>query len=62
MPKKKLEHGMLLDGKYVMDNLDWSPIKKLVPEALHDKLEECIENIEDDLAGCDVSDQYEEKE
>jgi hypothetical protein len=59
---KKLDHGMLLDGKQVMDNLNWAPLDDLVPKRLHKELEKVIEGIESDLAECDVSDRYEEKE
>lgn len=61
MSHKTLDHGMLLDGKQVMDNLNWAPLKELVPEKLHEELEAVIEGIESDLAECDVSDDYEEK-
>lgn len=59
----KLEHGMLLDGKYVMD--DAMPflrkrLEKMVPQELHNALREMLELFESELASADVSDRFEE--
>jgi len=58
----RLEHGMLLKGKGVMD--DALPLteklKELVPKALHEELEIWIEDFECELAQCDVSERYHE--
>jgi hypothetical protein len=60
---QRLEHGMLLDAKRVMDDAwgELEKIKRLVPEALHDELANLLQSFEDELAQCDVSDRYEEK-
>jgi hypothetical protein len=58
---KKLEHGMLLDSKQVMDSVDWSRLKHLIPGKLYYEFQIAIEEIENDLAECDVADRYEEK-
>lgn len=59
----ELEHGMLLDGKYVMD--DPMPtlqnIKGLIPERLHDEFDSILNTFEEELAQCDVSDDFVEK-
>lgn len=56
-------HGMLLDGKSVMDNAlpELGKIRKLIPEVLHEEFEKIIASFEDDLAQCDVKDDYTEK-
>ena len=60
---RKLEHGMLLDAKSVMDNAlpDLEQIRELVPEVLQHRLEEAIARFEDTLCECDVADEYVEK-
>lgn len=60
---KKVDHGMLLDGKSVMDNAlpELADLKELVAEKLHDEFDEVMRRFEDTLASCDVSDRYEEK-
>lgn len=60
--KKELEHGMLLDGKAVMDGpfpMLWK-LRELVPEKLHDDLDRWIADFEKELAECDVSDRFTE--
>lgn len=61
--RKTVDHGQLLDGKSVMDDAlpELQDLKKLVPERLHDELDEVLERFQDTLAGCDVSSRYEEK-
>jgi len=63
MTKAKLDHGMLLDAKDVMDNVicRLNEFKKLIPECLHNKAASIISDIQDELAQCDVSEQYVEK-
>jgi hypothetical protein len=63
MSKLTLEHGMLLDAKKVMDNAipDLKDLFELVPERLHSELEVFIRDFKKTLAGCDVSDNYTEK-
>ena len=60
---KTLHHGMLLDAKFVMDNAlcELEKIRELVPEVLHDRLDDVLEQFEDTLCSADVSDDYEEK-
>lgn len=59
---KTLHHGMLLDGKKVMDNAmcDLGSLRELVPEKLHAELDRVLAIFEDTLCECDVSDRYEE--
>lgn len=63
MSKKTLEHGMLLDGKKVMDDAipDLSDLYEMVPVMLHPQLEQFIKDFKSTLAECDVSDRYVEK-
>ena len=63
-PLKTLDHGMLLRAKDVMDDAlpDLAAIKELVPERLHKEFDHLVARFEDTLCGCDVSDQYVEKE
>lgn len=58
-----IEHGMLLDGKKVMDNAlpDLHRLYELVAKPLHKKLSDYLTEFEEALAECDVSDRYEEK-
>ena len=57
--RKKLDHGMLLDAKKVMDDVlsDLQALYKMVPEKLHADLEQFITDLEASLAECDVSDE-----
>jgi hypothetical protein len=58
-----LEHGHLLDGKQVEDNVLaalWR-VEDLVPGVLRQKFEGLVNDIEHELAECDVSARYEEK-
>ena len=59
---KKVDHGMLLDGKSVMDDAlpELQGLKALVPEKLHDELDRILDMFEDSLAGCDESARYKE--
>lgn len=59
---KRVDHGMLLDGKSVIDDAlpELQEIKKLVPEKLHDELDRILDVFEDSLAGCDESKRYKE--
>lgn len=59
----KVDHGMLLDGKSVMDDAlpELQDLKELVPEKLHGHLDEVLDRFQETLAGCDVSERYEEK-
>jgi hypothetical protein len=61
--KTEVEHGMLLDGKSVMDDAlpELQDLRKLVPEKLHEDLDEVLERFQETLAGCDVQERYEEK-
>lgn len=55
---RKVEHGMLLDGKYVIDNALsglLAHMKGLVAEKLHVELEYILNDFEDELAHCDIS-------
>jgi hypothetical protein len=63
MSRKTLEHGMLLDAKYVLDNAvpDLRDLYEMVPVMLHSQLEQFIKEFKSTLAECDVSDRYEEK-
>lgn len=63
MNTKKLEHGMLLDAKSVMDNAlpDLAQLKELIPAKLHDEFDRLIARFEDTLCGADVRDVYLEK-
>ena len=59
---KKLEHGMILRSKNVMDDAMcelWA-IKELVPECLHDRLDKVIDQFEDTLCTADISDDIEQ--
>jgi polyhydroxyalkanoate synthesis regulator phasin len=58
--KKKLEHGMLLDAKKVMDDVlsDLQALYKMVPEKLHADLEQFITDLNESLAQCDITDNY----
>lgn len=62
-PKKTLEQGMLLDAKYVMDNVlpDLKDLYEMVPVMLHPNLEQFIKDFKSNLAGYDVSGRYVEK-
>lgn len=54
---QKLEHGLYLDSKSIMDNVlptFREGIKKLIPEKLHYDLSVLLEQLESDLAECDV--------
>lgn len=64
MSWRKIEHGMLLDGKSVMDDAlpDLLSLKELVPEKLHDEFDRILDMFEDSLAGCDESKRYKEIE
>lgn len=64
MSWRKIEHGMLLDGKSVMDDAlpDLLSLKELVPEKLHDEFDRILNMFEDSLAGCDESKRYKEIE
>jgi len=55
---KRLNHGMYLDSKRVMDNAlpTLERIKELVPLKLHQELDEIFSMFEDDLVACDISD------
>lgn len=61
---KRLQHGMLLDAKSVMDDAmpDLEAIRELVPECLHDKLDNLIRRFEDTLCEADAADRYTEIE
>jgi O-phosphoseryl-tRNA(Cys) synthetase len=61
--KTEVEHGMLLDGKSVMDDAlpELQDLRELVPEKLHGHLDEVLERFQETLAGCDVQERYEEK-
>lgn len=63
MPKKTLDHGMLLDAKKVMDDAipDLQDLYEMVPAILHTNLEVFIKEFKSTLAECDVADQYVEK-
>jgi hypothetical protein len=60
---RRLQHGMLLDSKTVMDDAmpDLEAIKELIPERLHKEFETILEQFEDTLCGCDVADEFTEK-
>jgi hypothetical protein len=60
---KTLRHGMLLDGKRVMDDAlpELANIRELVPERLHEELDKVLASFEDTLCECDVADQYQGK-
>jgi hypothetical protein len=61
---KKLEHGLLLDAKYVMDNAMPSlrkSLSNLVPPKLHEELEGILCVFEEELVECDVANDYVEK-
>jgi hypothetical protein len=60
---REVEHGMLLDGKSVMDDAlpELQDLFELVPERLKDDLSEVLDRFKDTLAGCDVSSRYVEK-
>ena len=61
--KNTLEHGMLLDSKYVMDNAmpELQKLRQLIPTCLHADFQKMIDSFEDDLCACDVADRYVEK-
>ena len=61
---KRLQHGMLLRAKNVMDDAmsELAEIKELIPECLHAKFDKMIASFEDTLCSADVSDQYQEIE
>lgn len=61
--KTEVEHGMLLDGKSVMDDAlpELQDLRELVPEKLHGHLDEVLERFKETLASCDVQERYEEK-
>jgi len=63
MSKKTLEHGMLLDAKYVMVDAipDFHDLYEMVPVMLHPQLDQFIKDFKSTLAECDVSERYEEK-
>lgn len=63
MKIKILDHGMLLDAKYILDDAfpTLYDIKELVPKKLHGELDLLLKQFEHDLVDCDVSDRYEEK-
>jgi hypothetical protein len=60
---KRLDHGMLLNSKAVMDDamVDLDAIRELIPEKLHDEFDLLVARFEDTLVSCDVADQYVEK-
>jgi hypothetical protein len=60
---REVEHGMLLDGKSVMDDAlpELQDLAELIPERLHDDFFDIMERFKDTLAGCDVSSRYVEK-
>lgn len=64
MRKNKVEHGMLLDGKYLMDDViyQFEKFKKLIPECLHDEADEIAALIEHEMTLCDVSERYVERD
>lgn len=53
---QKLEHGMLLDAKYIMDNAlpEFEKLRELIPARLHDAFDRWKDRFEDSLAQCDV--------
>jgi hypothetical protein len=63
MKIKCLDHGMLLDSTYIMDDAfpTLYDIKDLVPKRLHEELDLILKRFEHDLVECDVSERYEEK-
>lgn len=62
--RNEIEHGMLLDGKSVMD--DALPLleelREYVAEVNHADFDKILTDFENDLAGCDVRDQYQPAE
>jgi len=59
----KLNNGMLLDAKVIIDNSlpDLrDSLDELIPPALKEKFYKVLSVFEDDLASCDVSSNYEE--
>lgn len=62
---KRLEHGMYLDAKSVMDNAMPSlrqELRELIPSKLHGDLLEILDRFEDELVEADASDRLDEKE
>lgn len=61
---RRLEHGMILRSKNVMDDAlpELAAIKELVPECLHAKLDKIINSFHDSLCDCDISDDVERLE
>lgn len=57
---KGLDHGMLLDGKRILDNAlpTLYGLRELVPEKLEEELNKVLAAFESDLAECDVSNDY----
>lgn len=62
MARRRLQHGMLLDSKSVMDNAmsDLDRIRELIPEKLHGEFRKLVELFEDTLCEADVAGRYEE--
>jgi hypothetical protein len=61
---KKLEQNHLIDGKYLKEDCIAdlrSRLEELVPSCLHDELSRVLASFEDDCAGYDVSERYQEK-
>jgi len=57
---KKLEHGMLLRSKNVMDDAmcELESLRELIPEVLHPNFEKIVASFEDTLCTADVSEDY----
>ena len=62
MKKQRVDHGMLLDGKKVMDNAlpELQELRELIAEKLHDEFDAVIAKFQTELAACDVSSHYKE--
>jgi hypothetical protein len=60
---KKLEHGLLLRSKFVIDNAipNLENIRNLIAPPLHNRFDELTADFCDSLCECDVSDDYIEK-
>jgi len=61
---KTLTHGLLLDGKYVLDFAlpMLAKLREFVPSRLHPGLEQILREFAEELAQCDVSERYREIE